>query len=936
MSGPPIPGKQNSRASNYLLLFAAVLGAALAVLFFKSFLPHQILFANDGPLGAMVAECNRLPGRFFGTWRNISWIGSEAPSAAPTVSAMLITLFPPALFLKIYGPATLFFVGFSAWVFFRQLQFNPMVCVLGGIAAGLNMHFFSIACWGLGAWNMSAGMIFLALAALSAKSIKQTWAKAVLAGLAVGMNLMEGFDVGAIMSIYFGLFVLFRAFSEESGLARKTLTAILTELLVVFFAGLIAAHTIVSLIGTQIEGVAGTQQDVETKERRWNFATQWSLPKVETLRLVTPGLFGCLMAQNMTDQDKSSAYWGLVGQDPRIPKLKSEDPQVRAMILAQMQANTNTTLWPAEKEGMDSSDRFTRQAAADAAILRLGFILRHSGTGEYAGVLVALMAVFALANSCRGPNTPFSPAERRAVWFWGVAALFSILAAWGRHGFLYALLYRLPYFSTIRNPIKFLQPFHIIWLILAAYGLELLHRRYLQSSVKRTALFPIQFQWLWSRAAGFEKKWVAGCALAVAASLAGAVVLYSSQSRLAAWMVDHGIKTSVAAHMAGHSVIEAGWFLGFLVLSSGALAAILSGAWSGSGVKTAWVILGTILIVDLARTDLPWIHYFDYEKKYAPNAVVDFLTGKKPYEQRVMGRLSPRRAGSANGPGFGQLYNFWLQNDFPFHDIQCLDFAEMPRMPQMDDAYMNNFELQGTNILTADLRPAARLWELTGTRYLFLDVSGVPLLNEHADPVQRGFHVLTTLKMVRKDPDHPAEDAGDLTAVPDRQGPIAIIEYNHVLPRAKLFAHWETPTNGAATLATLLSPEFNPAQTVLLWTNTPVAQPSGDARADAGAVEITDYHPKAIKLHAVAKTPAVLLLNDRFAPTWSVLVDQKPAPMLRCNYIMRGVFLTPGEHTVEFRYHTSPTMLYVSLGGWAVGLLVAGYVAASRRSHKVK
>ena len=84
MRGPPTARKANGRPPNYLLLFAGVLGAALAVLFYRSFLPHQVLFANDGPLGAMVAECNRLPGRFFGTWRNISWIGVEAPSAAPT------------------------------------------------------------------------------------------------------------------------------------------------------------------------------------------------------------------------------------------------------------------------------------------------------------------------------------------------------------------------------------------------------------------------------------------------------------------------------------------------------------------------------------------------------------------------------------------------------------------------------------------------------------------------------------------------------------------------------------------------------------------------------------------------------------------------------------------------------------------------------------
>src|SRR5208282_634193 len=108
-----------------------------------------------------------------------------------------------------------------------------------------------------------------------------------------------------------------------------------------------------------------------------------------------------------------------------------------------------------------------------------GIYWRYSGTGECAGVLVSLLAIFALAHLGRA-NSPLSISERLSVGFWGVAALFSLLAAWGRYGFLYRLLYQLPYFSTIRNPIKFLHPFHIAWIILAAYGMEVLWHRYLR------------------------------------------------------------------------------------------------------------------------------------------------------------------------------------------------------------------------------------------------------------------------------------------------------------------------------------------------------------------------------------------------------------------------------------------------------------------------
>jgi hypothetical protein len=946
MSNPPTSRKTNGRAPNYLLLLAGVLGTVLAVLFYRSFLPHQILFSNDSPLGGMMAECSRLPGRFFGTWRNITWVGVEAPSAAPTLTAIIGTVVTPVIFLKFYAPATLLFVGLGAWVLFRQLEFHPAVCVLGGIAAGLNMHFFSTACWGLGTWNIAAGMVFLALAAISSKSIKQTWAKSVLAGLAVGMNLMEGYDVGAIMSIYVGVFVLFRAFSEETGLARKTLIAALTEVLVVFFAGLIAAHTIHSLVATQIEGVAGTAQDTVTKERRWDFATQWSLPKVETLRLVTPGVFGYLMSPNMVSRDKSGAYWGLVGHDPRIDELQSDDPQDRAKVVAEMA--DRIPLNAADLQGLESSDRIARQAATDDIVRQFGFIRRHSGTGDYAGVLVALLAVFALANSCRGASTPFSPAERRAVWFWGVAALVSILAAWGRYGFFYSLLYRLPYFSTIRNPVKFLTPFHIAWVLLAGYGLEALYRRYLRNPVKRAASLPGQFKLWWAGAAGFEKKWVAACALVLAASLAGAVVLFFSQERLADYLVRQKFLAPVAPRMAASSVEEAAWFIGFFMVAAGSLAVILSGAWSGLRAKTAWLCLGALLILDLGRSDLPWIHYYDYQEKYSQNDIVDFLTKTKPYEQRVIGRLSPRRVASALSRGtFGQMYNFWLQNQFPYHNIQCLDFAEMPRMQEMDDAYLHNFEIHSTN----NLFPAARLWELTGTRYLIYNPGAASLLNQYADSVKRGFRVAERYLIATKVTGQNMEDYGDYTVIryvpkpprspgetdPDLHSATnAIIEFTRVLPRAKLFAHWETPPDGPATLATLASTNFDPAQSVLLWTNTPVAQAPGDPSADAGTVEITDYNPKFIQLRAAARLPAVLLLNDRFAPSWSVSVDGRPATMLRCNYIMRGVFLTPGPHTVEFHYHASQTTLYVSLGGWAAGLLVAGYLVYCAKSKKAK
>ena len=50
-----------------------------------------------------------------------------------------------------------------------------------------------------------------------------------------------------------------------------------------------------------------------------------------------------------------------------------------------------------------------------------------------------------------------------------------------------------------------------------------------------------------------------------------------------------------------------------------------------------------------------------------------------------------------------------------------------------------------------------------------------------------------------------------------------------------------------------------------------------------------------------ARTPCVLLVNDHYDPNWTVIVDGKEQPLLRANYVMRGVYLDPGKHQVEFK-----------------------------------
>jgi hypothetical protein len=915
-----IPG---SAGRHWLLL--VLLGGALLFFFSNSFEAHQILFDNDTQLGYLNASCHEMPSCFSGIWANTSWLGGKETSAAPTLSKAFLTLVSPIGFLKIFAPLSLLFLGCSAWLFFRQLQFNPMVCVLGGVATGLNAHFFSIACWGQGKWNLAAGCTFLAMAALHTKSIPKTWERSVLAGLAVGMMIMEGFDVGAILSVYVGAYIIFHALNTEAPLVRKIANAVVAETLVLFFAAFIAAHTIVSLIGTQVLGVASMGQDVETKQQRWNAATQWSLPKLETLQIFVPGLFGYRLSGNIDKRDHSGAYWGLIGQDPKLATLGSDDPNVRSNMVVSVMKLPEGYL-----TNLDTPNRYSRTTGMLAVTKKTGIYWRYSGSGECAGMMVSLLAIFGLANFFR-KDRPYSRFERNAVGFWGVVLVFSLLASWGRFGFIYELLYKLPYFSTIRNPIKFMNPFHIAWLILAAYGMEVLYRRYLRGPEKTSPGFILtEIQSWWGKVSGFDRKWAIFMMALLGAAALGTAALFVEQDGLVRYLTEQSFVAPLTKQIATFCVERAGSFVIFLAAGVVVVAAILSGAWSGSRSMWAWSGVAALILVDLVRADIPWVHYYDYKEKYALNSVTEFLLDK-PWEHRVIGKLEPRGPGSGITQGFGQLYFFWLQNDFPYHDIQTLDFSQASHMPDLDRLYLKAFELNGADIQSTDVRPAVRLWQLTNTRYILGTSGSMQFLNQRADPIHHSFKLDGVFNMRLKPGLQGAGDIGDYTIEPGPKGDYGIIESTRTLPRAKLYANWRTPTSDEETLKTLVDPKFEPWDTVLIATNTPLAEASSSSTTDPGTVAITDYHPKRIRLEAEAKASAVLLLNDRFDSDWHVVVDGAPAPLLRCNYIMRGVSLTPGHHIVEFLFKPSLKTLYISLSAIIIGVLLASYLVITRK-----
>ena len=174
-----------------------------------SIFPTTARWDNKTPRGAT------LPAAFLGSWYDINDIGISAGSLAPAPSALIFWALGPVGYAKFVAPLALFILGLGAWAFFRQLKLSPLAATLGALAATLNSTFFATACWGVATQQIAIGMDFFALALVVSNTSETPalirWTRLALAGLAVGVNVMEAADIGAIFSVFVAAFVLFQS-----------------------------------------------------------------------------------------------------------------------------------------------------------------------------------------------------------------------------------------------------------------------------------------------------------------------------------------------------------------------------------------------------------------------------------------------------------------------------------------------------------------------------------------------------------------------------------------------------------------------------------------------------------------------------------------------------------------------------------------------------
>jgi len=828
-----------------------------------SFRPGWLAFCNDAPYGLMAAfAADRWDHLWHGSWSPLVWLGGPALPLQFSVTHGLYLIAGPVAFGKFAAPLSLLGLAMAGFVLGRTLGFPRWVSFLTSLALGLNGNLLSHAAWGLGARALAVAAVVLSLAALyPAMEPRRYWARTLLAGGMTGLAVVEGADVGALLSLLVAVFTVMQSLLDRGRPpGRRILHAFGRLVVVAAMAALVAGHTMTALIGTQIQGVAVLADSPEHRQARWSHATAWSFPKLEILRFAVPGLMGY-----RPDTPDGGAYWGCVGWD-----------------------GTPAT--------------------------------RSNGGGEGMGLLVLLMAGWAVFRAAvPGGGRVYSRDERAWIGFWSATAVVSILLAFGQFAPFYRFFYAIPGADTMRMPMKFLHLVHLGAVILAGYGLTGMARQFqgagrtpstatTDRDRSRTpdGIVPAVNSWILPGTLGA----LVLCGISAAAGLRPLIVGH---------LVDTGIAAGDAATAADFSITEVRWSVTLACLSIVAI-----GAWRRFGRSPAvggWMpwILGGLLMLDLGRSASWFIVHYDAARRYQGNAVLQELAAT-PWAGRVTARWLPDGRATLVPPGdqaWRLLQNQWMEEQFPFLGIQTLDIWQMPRMPLRDAQFLDALRPKSD----AELWRIGRLWQLTNVRRVIAPAGATAELNRTLDPKHHGFLEDFLFGMASRAPGHGTiRHPDDLTAVKAPEGSLAVYSMTNSLPRVCWFPCWETPDTDSAVLKRLGDPEWDPATSVLLSPDTrPVAvlrMPGGGSSVAAGTAEILGWTPRRIRARTDASASGILLLNERWDPGWQVRVDGAQKPLLRANHLMRAVWVPEGRHEVDFAYRPPMHTLAISGGSW--------------------
>jgi hypothetical protein len=133
----------------------------------------------------------------------------------------------------------------------------------------------------------------------------------------------------------------------------------------------------------------------------------------------------------------------------------------------------------------------------------------------------------------------------------------------------------------------------------------------------------------------------------------------------------------------------------------------------------------------------------------------------------------------------------------------------------------------------------------------------------------------------------------------------SIYQNPSVFQRVFVVHRFQVASSAEEAQRIIKNPDFNLREDVVLDASLPESEAKAleqTPKVDDSTAEIMHYEPDKVIIKAYAEHPGLLILTDTYYPGWKAYVDGKPTMIYQADGLVRAVYLSQGEHRVEFIY----------------------------------
>lgn len=129
---------------------------------------------------------------------------------------------------------------------------------------------------------------------------------------------------------------------------------------------------------------------------------------------------------------------------------------------------------------------------------------------------------------------------------------------------------------------------------------------------------------------------------------------------------------------------------------------------------------------------------------------------------------------------------------------------------------------------------------------------------------------------------------------------LQVIENKNVLPKAWFADSLVAVTSPKAAMNVISKVDFDPAKTTVVESQSLANKVF--AKDSLATLEVTNYDNHAIDIKVNATSEQFVVLSEIYYPAgWKATLDGQPVDILKSNYVLRGINVPAGEHTISMR-----------------------------------